>query len=149
MTGFGFEVLTRCNKKRLWLANDSVYCSSKCRKCNGNIPTIHKIHLLSINKTEDALITRPISRMLIFPALLYRFQLVGSDKCECCQVPDSVDHIIFHCTKYRLYRIQSWERASYNIAAYSNTFSDFSEFFCADNGFRMDTLIFIFQTKSF
>ena len=95
------------------------------------------------------LITRPISRMLKFPALLYKFQLVGSDKSESCQVPDSVDHIVFHCTKYRLYRIQSWERARYNIAAYSNTFSDFSEFFWADNGFRMDTLIFIFQTKSF
>ena len=144
-----FEDLIRYNKKRLWIANDSVYCSSKYRRCNGNIPTIHKIHLWSTNRREDVLITRLICRMLITPALLYRFRLVGSDKCERCQVPDSLDHILFHCTKYRLYRIQNWERAGYNIVAYSNSFSDFMELFCADNGFRIATLNFIFQTNRF
>ena len=122
---------------------------SHCVRCNGNISTINKIHLWSINRREDVLITRLICRMLITSALLYRFRLVCSDKCECCQVPDSVDHIIFHCTKYRLYRIQSWERTGYNIAAYSNAFSDFIEFFCVDNGFRMATLNFSFQPKRF
>ena len=144
-----FEDLTRYNKKRLWITNDSVYHCSKYRRCNGNIPTINKIHLWSINRREDVLIKRLICRMLITPALLYRFRLVGSDKCECCQVPNSLDHFLFHCTKYRLYRIQSWERAGYNIAMYSNVFSDFIDFFCADNGFRMTTLKFISQIKRF
>ena len=59
----------------------------------------------SSNRRDDVLISRLVYKMIITPALLFRFHLIEDGFCHVCKVSDSLEHILFHCCKYHQQRV--------------------------------------------
>lgn len=144
-----FEDLIRYNKRRLWIHNESIFNTSKYMHSNGSIPSIYQVHQWSANRREDVLITRLVCKMLITPAMLYRFGLVGSGRCDRCNVLDSLDHIMFECGKYKWHRTQCLDRAGFKVSDCSKVFRDFMVLFCSDDRFRSAMLNFLYCINRF
>ncbi|GBN79616.1 hypothetical protein AVEN_160624-1 [Araneus ventricosus] len=78
--------------------------NSKYQECIGNIPTMLTLTPWLKNRREDIIIPRILTRMIITPALLHRFGLHNSLRCQICNLENNIEHIILFYSKYSNHR---------------------------------------------
>ncbi|GBN81613.1 hypothetical protein AVEN_84451-1 [Araneus ventricosus] len=76
--------------------------NSKYLEILGDLPSILSLAPWLKNRSEDIIITRILTRMLITPALLHRFGLYPF--CSVCNQENTIEHILSICKKYLSHR---------------------------------------------
>ncbi|GIY91828.1 RNase H domain-containing protein [Caerostris extrusa] len=110
-------------KKQSYLISETNYFSSKYYDLIGNFPDIGTITKWTQNRRQDILIARIISRMIVTPALLNRFNLDSNPFCNICNETNDLLHILLRCRKYSTSRLHLWQNL--NIDENNITFKDF------------------------
>ncbi|CAL1279518.1 unnamed protein product [Larinioides sclopetarius] len=86
------------------------YCKSKYYAQLGNIPDIPSLSKWTKYRTQDRLIARIISRTIITPGLLFKFNLHPTPVCIVCNEINDISHILLTCKKYASYRTILWNK---------------------------------------
>ena len=129
------------NKKEISLITERQYHNSKYKTSHKNLPSIKTTHTWFQNRREDVLCSRFLCRMFITRSILFRFRLSDSSLCNRCQVPDTLDHIIFSCSKYRQQRHYCFANFPSTSTCLSNL-NNFTDEFCTSPAFRSATIKF-------
>ncbi|GBN91666.1 hypothetical protein AVEN_48376-1 [Araneus ventricosus] len=77
---------------------------SKYQESIGDIPAMFTLAPWLKNRREDIIIARLLTRMIITPALLHRFDLHNNPRCQICNRDNNIEHIILFCSKYSNHR---------------------------------------------
>ncbi|GBN03164.1 hypothetical protein AVEN_212008-1 [Araneus ventricosus] len=75
------------------------YRKSKYQALIGNVPDILTISKWTGNRVQDRLIARIISKTIIIPGLLHRFNLHPDPLCIVCNEINGISHILLKCKK--------------------------------------------------
>lgn len=135
------ENLTRYKKQRTDLLFNRQYRFSKYFTSHGDISSIKQTHSCAANWRDDVMITRLLCKMMITPAILFRFGLVDNDRYSSCQVTDSLEHFSFSCSKYRTQSSYCWDNSV--LRSGFSYFIEFSHNFCKNQDFGISTLRFL------
>ncbi|GIY59379.1 hypothetical protein CEXT_373331 [Caerostris extrusa] len=120
------DIPGRCHskpEKQSYLISETNYFSSKYYDLIGNSPDIGTITKWTQNRRQDILIARIISRMIVTPALLNRFNLDSNPFCNICNETNDLLHILLRCRKYSTSRLHLWQNL--NIDENNITFKAF------------------------
>ncbi|GBM42558.1 hypothetical protein AVEN_3360-1 [Araneus ventricosus] len=82
------------------------YRRSKYQAMIGNVPDIITISKWTKNRVQDRLIARIISKTIITPGLLHRFNPL----CIVCNENNDISHILLKCKKYASFRVILWNK---------------------------------------
>lgn len=100
------------------------------------------IHGLLTDLKTYTTITRLLCKMLITAAVLARFSLVEDGDCRSCRVTDSLQRILFVCSKYRTQRKLYWDNTTLNNDCF-RSFVEFLNKFSTSKDFRASTIRFL------
>lgn len=96
-----------------------------------NMKHIGEMKQWTRNRREDVILVRLLSRTVITPEILYRYNLGPETKCLLCKVNMSLEHILLDCPQYRQPRKKIYE--SWNINTTSIlSLKSFTEFLIAN-----------------
>ncbi|GIY25230.1 RNase H domain-containing protein [Caerostris darwini] len=110
-------------KKQSYLILETNYFNSNYYDLIGNFPDIGTITKWTQNRRQDILIARIISRMIVTPALLNRFNLDSYPFSSICNETNDLLHILLRCRKYSTSRLHLWQNL--NIDENTITFKAF------------------------
>ncbi|GBO18457.1 hypothetical protein AVEN_163755-1 [Araneus ventricosus] len=96
-------------KQSIQITHDN-YRKSKYQALIGNVPDILTISKWNGNRVQDSLIARIISKTIITPGLLHRFNLHSDPLCIVCKEINDISHILLKCKKYAPFRAILWNK---------------------------------------
>ncbi|GBM63937.1 hypothetical protein AVEN_242101-1 [Araneus ventricosus] len=103
------DIISNLKKQSIQITHDN-YHKSKCQALIGNVPDILTISKWTENRVQDRLIARIISKTIIIPGLLYRFNLHPDPLCIVCNEINDISHILLKCKKYASFRAILWNK---------------------------------------
>lgn len=142
------EDLLHYSKSQSNLKTLQQFDHSKYYVSHGAVPQIAVTSAWGRGRREDVLISRLVCRMLITPALLFRFQIIDSGLCHQCRVLDSLDHILFSCRRYQHQRKVCFD-SRFLTSASLNSFPSFIQTLCSSTAFRCSVLTFLYRIARF
>ncbi|GBN59681.1 hypothetical protein AVEN_190316-1 [Araneus ventricosus] len=86
------------------------YRKIKYQALIGNVPDNLTISKWTGNRVQDILIARIISKTIITPCLLDRFNLHPDPLYIVCNEINDISHILLKCKKYASFRVILWNR---------------------------------------
>ncbi|GBO27025.1 hypothetical protein AVEN_140434-1 [Araneus ventricosus] len=84
--------------------------NSKYYDSLGDIPSVVSLSPWLKHRREEITISRILTRMIITPSLLHKFDLYDNPTCHKCNQENDIEHILLNCTQYRAHRIKLWEK---------------------------------------
>ncbi|GBM50420.1 hypothetical protein AVEN_39406-1 [Araneus ventricosus] len=103
------DIISNLKKQSIQITHDN-YRKSKYQALIGNVPDILTISKWTGNRVQDRLIARIISKTIITPGLLHRFNLHPDPLCIVCNEINDISHILLKCKKYASFRAILWNK---------------------------------------
>ncbi|GBL75451.1 hypothetical protein AVEN_194630-1 [Araneus ventricosus] len=103
------DIISNLKKQSIQITHDN-YRRSKCQAMIGNFPDIITISKWTENRVQDRVIARIISKTIITPGLLHRFNLHPDPLCIVCNENNDISHILLKCKKYASFRVILWNK---------------------------------------
>ncbi|GBM42899.1 hypothetical protein AVEN_240831-1 [Araneus ventricosus] len=103
------DIISNLRKQSIQITHDN-YRRSKYQAMIGNVPDIITISKWTKNRVQDRLIARIISKTIITPGLLHRFNLHPDPLCIVCNENNDISHILLKCKKYASFRVILWNK---------------------------------------
>ncbi|GBN64540.1 RNA-directed DNA polymerase from mobile element jockey [Araneus ventricosus] len=103
------DIISNLRKQSIQITHDN-YRRSKYQAMIGNVPDIITISKWTTNRVQDRLIARIISKTIITPGLLHRFNLHPDPLCIVCNENNDISHILLKCKKYASFRVILWNK---------------------------------------
>ncbi|GBN10609.1 hypothetical protein AVEN_232512-1 [Araneus ventricosus] len=103
------DIIYNLKKQSIQITYDN-YRKSKCQALIGHRPDIITISKWTGNRVQDRLIARIISKTIITPGLLHRFNLHPDLLCIVCNEINDNSHILLTCKKYASFRAILWNK---------------------------------------
>ncbi|GBN09380.1 hypothetical protein AVEN_49770-1 [Araneus ventricosus] len=103
------DIISNLKKQSIQITHHN-YRRSKYQAMIGNFPDIITISKWTENRVQDRLIARIISKTIITPGLLHRFNLHSDPLCIVCNENNDISHILLKCKKYASFRVILWNK---------------------------------------
>ncbi|GBM17804.1 hypothetical protein AVEN_99677-1 [Araneus ventricosus] len=97
------DIITNLKKQSIQITHEN-YRKSKYQALIGNVPDILTISKWTGNRVQDRLIELIISKTIIIPGCLHRFNLHPDPLCIICNEINDISQILLKCKKYASFR---------------------------------------------